>query len=177
MTSRFSYGRIAHVILWCGLAVASLWVSIPKIYSGATEYPLRPTGPLHTCDSYLKFATGVSGAASKDLISIFQSMTASKRSSSSPAGMTRLVGLGMTTAYLASPHLVRLFEINGMHPDNELSKMNPDEVAAVVFLSYGPSCLVAGRESGVPPGPADHLWVAFLSKHHARAPGRRLHAG
>ena len=34
-------------------------------------------------------------------------------------------GLGMTTAYLASPHLVRLFEISGTHPDNELSKMNP----------------------------------------------------
>ena len=44
-------------------------------------------------------------------------------------------GLGMTTAYLASPHLVRLFEISGTHPDNELSKMNPDEVAAVVFVA------------------------------------------
>ena len=149
MTSRFSYGRIAHVILWCGLAVASLWVSIPKIYFGATEYPLRPTGPLHTCDSYLKFATGVSGA-SKDLISIFQSMTASKRI----IIFTRRddafsSGLGMTTAYLASPHLVRLFEINGMHPDNELSKINPDEVAAVVFCRMDrPAWLPAGKVFG-----------------------------
>src|SRR6266700_3199576 len=68
----FSYGRIAHVLLWCGLAVASLVISIPKIYSGVTQFPLRPTGPLHTSDSYLKFATGVSGL-SKNLISIFQS--------------------------------------------------------------------------------------------------------
>jgi hypothetical protein len=149
MTSRFSYGRIAHIMLWCGLAVASLWVSIPKIYSGATEYPLRPTGPLHTCDSYLKFATGVSDA-SKDLISIFQSMTASKRI----IIFTRRddafsSGLGMTTAYLASPHLVRLFEINGMHPDNELSKMNPDEVAAVVFCRMDrPAWLPAGKVFG-----------------------------
>src|SRR5256885_14536233 len=78
MTVRFSYGRIAHVLLWGGLAVASLGMSIPKIYSGGTQYPLRPTGPLHTCDSYLKFATGASGA-SEDLISIFQTLTASKR--------------------------------------------------------------------------------------------------
>src|SRR6266480_8056940 len=31
--------------------------------------------------------------------------------------------------------------------------------------------------SGVPPGPADHLWLAFLFKHHARAAARRLPAG
>ena len=145
MTVRFSYGRIAHVLLWCGLAIASLWVSIPKIYSGAIEYPLRPTGPLHTCDSYLKFATGASGA-SRDLISIFQSMTASKRiiiftRKDDPFSS----GLGMTAAYLASSHLVRLFEINGTHPDNELSKINSDEVAAVVFCRMN-------RPVWVPPG-------------------------
>jgi hypothetical protein len=149
MTSRFSYGRIAHVVLWCGLAVASLGISIPKIYSGATAHPLRPTRPLHTCDSYLKFATGVSGA-SNDLISIFQSMTASKRiiifTRKDDAFSS---GLGMTSAYLASPHLVRLFEINGTHPDNELSKMNPDEVAAVVFCRMNrPTWLPAGKVFG-----------------------------
>ena len=149
MTFRFPYARIAHVLLWCGLAVASLGVSISKIYSGVTEYPLRPTGPLHTCDSYLKFATGVP-CASKDLISIFQSMTASKRiiifTRKDDAFSS---GLGMTTAYLASPHLVRLFEINGMHPDNELSRINPDEVAAVVFCRINrPAWVPAGRVFG-----------------------------
>jgi len=149
MTPRFSYGRIAHVVLWCGLAVASLWVSIPKIYSGATQYPLRPSGPLHTCDSYLKFATGASGA-SKDVISIFHSMTVSKRiiifTRKDDAFSS---GLGMTTAYLASPHLVRLFEINGTHPDIELSKLNPDEVAAVVFCRMNrPAWLPAGKVFG-----------------------------
>ena len=149
MTFRFSYGRIAHVLLWCGLAVASLGVSIPKIYSGITEYPLLSTGPLHTCDSYLRFTTGKSGA-SKDLISIFQSMTASKRiiifTRKDDAFSS---GLGMTTAYLASPHLVRLFEISGTHPDNELSKMNPDELAAVVFCRVNrPNWLPAGKVIG-----------------------------
>jgi hypothetical protein len=149
MTVRFSYGRIAHVLLWGGLAVASLGMSIPKIYSGVTQYPLRPTGPLHTCDSYLKFATGASGA-SKDLISIFQSMTASKRiiifTRKDDAFSS---GLGLTTAYLASPHLVRLFEISGTHPDNELSKMNPDELAAVVFCRVNrPNWLPAGKVIG-----------------------------
>jgi hypothetical protein len=149
MTFRFSYGRIAHVLLWGGLAVASLGISIPKIYSGITEYPLRPTGPLHTCDSYLKFATGKSGA-SKDLISIFQSMTSSKRI----VIFTRKddafsSGLGMTTAYLASPHLVRLCEISGTHPDNELSKMDRNEVAAVVFCRVNrPNWLPAGKVIG-----------------------------
>jgi hypothetical protein len=149
MTSRFSYGRTTHVMLWCGLAVALLGVSIPKIYSGATENPLRPTRPLHTCDSYLKFATGASGAA-KDVISIFQSMTASKR----VIIFTRKddafsSGLGMTTAYLASPHLVRLFEINGTHPDNELLKINPDQVAAVVFCRINrPAWVPAGKVFG-----------------------------
>ena len=149
MTVRFSYGRIAHVLLWCGLAVASLWVSIPKIYSGVTQNPLHSTGPLHTCDSYLKFATGASVAA-KDVVSIFQSTTASKRiiifTRKDDAFSS---GLGLTAAYLASPHLVRLFEINGTHPDNELSKMNPDEVAAVVFCRINrPTWLPAGKVFG-----------------------------
>jgi hypothetical protein len=149
MTVRSSYGRIAHVSLWLGLGVASLGISIPKIYSGVTQYPLLPTGPLHTCDSYLKFATGASGA-SKDLISIFQSMTSSKRiiifTRKDDAFSS---GLGMTTAYLASPHLVRLFEINGTHPDNELSKMNPEELAAVVFCRVNrPNWLPAGKIIG-----------------------------
>ena len=149
MSSRFSSGRIAHVVLWCGLAVASLGISIPKIYSGATAYPLRPTRPLHTCDSYLKFATGVSGA-SNDLISTFQSMAASKRiiifTRKDDAFSS---GLGMTSAYLASPHLVLLFEIDGTHPDNELSKLNPDEVAAVVFCRMNrPTWLPAGKVFG-----------------------------
>jgi hypothetical protein len=149
MASRFSYGRIAHVLLWCGLAVASLGVSIPRIYSGVVEYPLRPTGPLHTCDSYLKFVTGVSGA-STDLISIFQAMTPSKRiiifTRKDDAFSS---GLGMTTAYLASPHLVRLFEINGTHPDNQLSRINPHEVAGVVFCRVNrPAWLLAGKVFG-----------------------------
>ena len=149
MTVPFSYGRIAHVLLWGGLVVASIGISIPKIYSGVTQYSLRPTGPLHTCDSYLKFATGASGA-SQDLISIFQSMTASKRiiifTRKDDAFSS---GLGMTTAYLASPHLVRLFEINGMQPDNELSKMNPDELAAVVFCRVNrPNWVPAGKVIG-----------------------------
>ena len=149
MTCRFSYGRIAHILLWCGFAIATLWVSIPRIYSGATDHPLHSTGPLHTCDSYLKFATGVP-CASKDLISMFQSTTASKRiiifTRKDDAFSS---GLGMTTAYLASPHLVRLFEISGTHPDNELSKMNPDEVAAVVFCRvYRPHWLPAGKVIG-----------------------------
>src|SRR5947207_6904773 len=150
MTLRFPYGRIAHVLLWGGLAVASLGMSIPKIYSGVTQYPLRPTGPLHTCDSYLKFATGASGA-SKDLISIFQSMTPSKRiiifTRKDDAFSS---GLGMTTAYLASPHLVRLFEIDGTHPDNELSKVNPDDVAAVVLCRMqSPIWVPSGRVCGL----------------------------
>src|SRR5260370_21870560 len=125
MMFRFSYGRIAHVMLWCGLAVASLWVSIPKIYSGATQNPLHSTGPLHTCDSYLKFATGASIAA-KDVISIFQSTTASKRN----IIFTRKddafsSGLGMTTAYLAWPHLVPLFQIPAPHPAPNLSNITP----------------------------------------------------
>ena len=149
MTSRFSYGRIAPVMLWCGLAVGSLGISIPKIYSGATAYPLRPTRPLHTCDSYLKFATGASGA-SNNLISTFQSMTSSKRiiiftRKDDPFS----TGLGMTTAYLASPHLVRLFELTGPDPDNELAKMNPDEVAAVVLCRMNrPAWLPAGKVFG-----------------------------
>ena len=58
-------------------------------------------------------------------------------------------GLGMTTAYLASSHLVRLFEINGTHPDNELSRINPDEVAAVVFCRMNrPAWLPAGKVFG-----------------------------
>ena len=149
MTSDWSCGRIAHRLLWFSLVVALLTVSIPKIYSGATEYPLRPGGALHTTDSYLKFATGAEGA-SKNLISMFDSMPVSK-----PIvifirkGDAFSSGLGMTTAYLASPHAVRLCEIDGTHPDNELSLINPDNVAAVVLCRLTrPAWLPAGEVFG-----------------------------
>ena len=149
MTFHRSCERIAHLLLWCGLGVALLTVSIPKIYSGATEYPLRPGGALHTTDSYLKFATGTEGA-SKNLISMFESMPMSK-----PIvifvrkGDAFSSGLGMTTAYLAWPHAVRLCEIEGTHPDNELSLINPDKVAAVVLCRLTrPAWLPAGKVFG-----------------------------
>ena len=146
MTSHWSCGRIAHLLLWCGLAVALLTVSIPRIYSGATQYPLRPGGALHTTDSYLKFATGREGA-SKSLISMFESMPLSK-----PIvifirkGDAFSSGLGMTTAYLASPHAVRLCEIDRT---SELPPINPDKVAAVVLCRLSrPAWLPAGKVFG-----------------------------
>jgi hypothetical protein len=145
MTSGLSYGRVAHRVLWCGFALASLAVSIPKIYSGATQYPLRPTGALHTTDSYLKFATGLPGA-SRGVIAMFEPMAMSKPIIIfTRKGDAFSSGLGMTTAYLASPHLVRLWEINGAHPDNELSTVNTDEVAAVVLCRLD-------RPAWLPPG-------------------------
>jgi hypothetical protein len=149
MTSRWSYGRIAHLLLWCGLALALLIVSIPKIYSGATEYPLRPGGALHTTDSYLKFATGAEGA-SKNVISMFESMPASKPIVVlTRKGDAFSSGLGMTTAYLASPHAVRLCEIDGPNPDHELSLINPDKVAAVVLCRLNrPAWLPHGKVFG-----------------------------
>jgi len=149
MTAHWSCGRIAHLLLWCGLAAALLAVSIPRIYSGATHHPIRPGGALHTTDSYLKFATGAEGA-SKDVISMFESMPASKpivifiRKSDAFS-----CGLGMTTAYLAFPHSVRLCEIDGPHPDQELSLINPDKVAAVVLCRVSrPAWLPAGKVFG-----------------------------
>jgi len=149
MTSHWSCGRIAHLLLWCSLAVALLTVSIPKIYSGATEFPLRPGGALHTTDSYLKFATGAEGA-SKNLISIFDSMPMSKTIIIfTSKGDSYSSGLGMTAAYLASPHVVRYCEINGTHPDNELSVINPNKVAAVVLCRLTrPAWLPAGKMFG-----------------------------
>ncbi len=149
MTFQRSCGRIAHLLLWCGLTAALLTVSIPKIYSGATQFPLRPGGALHTTDSYLKFATGAEGA-SKNVISTFESLSISK-----PIiifirkGDAFSSGLGMTTAYLASPHSVRLCEIDGTHPENELSLINPDKVAAVVLCRLTrPAWLPAGKVFG-----------------------------
>jgi hypothetical protein len=149
MTSRWSYGRIAHLLLWSGLALALLTVSIPRIYSGATEYPLRPGGALHTTDSYLKFATGAEGASGQ-VIAIFDSMPMSKpiviftRKDDAFSS-----GLGMTTAYLAAPHAVRLCEINGTHPDHELSLINPNKVAAVVLCRLQrPAWLPRGKTLG-----------------------------
>ena len=149
MTVRWSYGRIAHLLLWCGLAVALLTISIPKIYSGATEFSLRPRGALHTTDSYLKFATGAEGA-SKNVIAMFESMPISKPIVIfTRKGDAFSSGLGMTTAYLASPHAVRLCEIDGTHPDKELSLINPDNVAAVVLCRLNrPSWLPRGKVFG-----------------------------
>ena len=145
----WSCGRIAHLLLWCGLALALLTVSIPKIYSGATQYPLRPGGALHTTDSYLKFASGAEGA-SKNLISLFESMPLSKPIIIfTRKGDAFSSGLAMTTAYLASPHAVRLCEVDGTHPDNELSLINPDKVAAVVLCRLTrPAWFPAGKVFG-----------------------------
>src|SRR4029078_1325706 len=98
---------------------------------------------------YLKFATGKEGV-SKNLLSMFESMPMSK-----PIvifvrkGDAFSSGLGMTTAYLASPHAVRLCEIDGAPPDNELSRINPEKVAAVVLCRLArPAWLPAGKMLG-----------------------------
>src|SRR5438045_4480256 len=124
-------------------------VSIPRIYAGAIEYPLRPGGALHSTDSYLKFATGAEGA-SKNIISLFASMLTSK-----PVlifmskGDSYSSGLAMTVAYLASPHAVRLYEIEGTHPDKQMSRINPDDMAAVVLCRVSrPAWLPAGKVFG-----------------------------
>jgi hypothetical protein len=149
MTFRWSYGRIAHVLLWCSLAIALLTVSIRRIYCGATEYPLRPGGALHTTDSYLRFATGAEGA-SKNVIAIFDAMPASK-----PVvifmrkGDSYSSGLGMTAAYLASPHAVRLCEIDGATPDKQLSLIDPARIAGVVLCRVSrPASFPAGKKFG-----------------------------
>ena len=97
----------------------------------------------------MKFATGAE-SASKNVIAIFESMPTSK-----PIiifirkGDAFSSGLGMTTAYLASPHAVRLCEIDGTRPDNELSRINPDKVAAVVLCRLTrPAWLPAGKMFG-----------------------------
>ena len=149
MSSQWSRGRIAHSLLWCALALGFLAVSMPRIYSGVTAYPLRPGSALHTTDSYLKFATGADNA-SKTLISVFETMPISKpivifvnkRDSYSS-------GLGMTAAYLAAPHPVRLCEIDGTNPDNALSVINPDKIAAVVLCRIArPAWMPRGRQFG-----------------------------
>jgi hypothetical protein len=149
MTSRWSYRRITHLLLWCGLTIAFLRVSVPRIYSGATEYPLRPGGALHTTDSYLKFATGAHSASDK-VIAMFESMPASKSIVIfTSRGDSYSSGLGMTAAYLASPHAVRLCEIDGTRPDNELSRVDPNRVGAVVLCRVArPAWLPGGKVFG-----------------------------
>ena len=120
----------------------------PQNHSGATEYPLRPGGALHTTDSYLKFATRAEGL-SKDLIDVCIDVHVQTHRHLYPQGRCVQSGLGMTTAYLASPHAVCLCEIDGPHPDNELSRINLDKVAAVVLCRLGrPAWLPVGKVFG-----------------------------
>lgn len=149
MTFRWSRRRVVHALLWCGLAVALLTISIPGIYRGATAYPLRRGGALHSTDSYLKFSTGAEGA-SENLIAMFASMPPSK-----PIlifikkGDPYSSGLGMTAAYLAWPNVVRLFEIDGTHPDNTLSICDPNKIAGVVLCRMTrPAWLPRGKMFG-----------------------------
>jgi hypothetical protein len=149
MTFRWSYGRIVHIFLWCGLALGLLAVSIPRIYPVATQYPLRPGGAFHTTDSYLKFVSGADDA-SRNVIAMFESMPASK-----PIlifmrkGDSYSSGLGLTAAYLASPRAVRLCEIDGTHPDNQLSLIDPTKVAGVVLCRLTrPAWLPHGKMFG-----------------------------
>ena len=144
MTHRFCNGRVAHILLWSGLATALIVVSVPKIYRGATAYSLQRSGSFHTSDSFLRFA-GASNA-SEQLIATFDSLPLSK-----PVVIftcksdQRSSLLGMTIAYLAWPHPVRLTEINSRNSDAEVSGLNPASAAALVF------CRV-DRPRWIPPG-------------------------
>ena len=133
MAHRFRGGRAAHVLLWSGVAIALLVVSAPKIYRGATTFSLQPGQPLHTSDRFLQFATGANDA-SRELMASFESVPPSKSVIIFVGkGDARSSLLGMTSAYLAWPHPVRLTEINGSNSDAEVLALNPATVAALVF--------------------------------------------
>jgi hypothetical protein len=149
MAHRFRNGRVAHILLWSGLAIAFLLESVPKIYRGATTYSLQRSGPLHTSDSFLRFAAGA-GNASEPLIATFNSLPPSK-----PViiftrkGDHRSSLLGMTIAYLAWPHPVRLTEINGRNSDAEAAGVDPASAAALVFCRVDrPSWIQPGKLFG-----------------------------
>jgi hypothetical protein len=145
MVSRFRNGRIAHILLWTGLATALVLVSAPKIYRGATSYSLQGGGPLHTSDSFLRFAADAS-QNSAQLIATFNSLPRSRSAVIfTRKGDRQSSLLGMTIAYLAWPHPVLLTEINGRNSDAEVSRIDPASTAALVF------CRV-DRPEWIPPG-------------------------
>src|ERR1700720_270937 len=133
MAHRSRNGRVAHILLWSGLAIALLLVSAPKIYRGATTYSLQRGEPLHTSDSFLRFAAGSSNTSAQ-LIAAFGSLPPSKSVVIfTRKGDQRSSLLGMTVAYLAWPHPVRLTEINGRNSDAEVSGLDPASAGALVF--------------------------------------------
>lgn len=145
MAHRFLNGKLAHVFVSSGLATAFLFVSTPKIYRGATSYSFQPGKPLHSSDSFLRFGAGAINASGQ-LIATFASTPASKsvlifmRKDDMRASL-----VGMTVAYLAWPHPVRLTEINASNPGAELCAFDPASAAALVF------CWV-NRPSSIYPG-------------------------
>jgi hypothetical protein len=132
MANRFLNGRLAHVCLWSGLVTAFLFVSAPKIYRGATTYSFQPGKPLHSSDSFLRFGAGATNASGQ-LLATFDSIPASKSVVIfMRKGDMRASLLGLTVAYLAWPHPVRLTEINA-NPGVELRAFDPASAATLVF--------------------------------------------
>jgi len=128
---------IAHIWLWATVIAAFLWVSVPKVFRGASKNSIHLVGPFHSTDSFLHFDTGeVNG--SERLLSLFESVPSSERIVIFVRNDDRRSGfIGMLVAYLVWPHPVRIIDLSragsGREPATDFQS-----VGAFVFCRVDP---------------------------------------
>jgi hypothetical protein len=128
---------IAHISLWSTVIAAFLWVSVPKVFRGASKNSIHLVGPFHSTDSFLNFDTGkVNG--SERLLSLFESVPSSERVVIFVRNDDRRSGfIGMLVAYLVWPHPVRIIDVS--HADSGREPvMDFQSVGAFVFCRVDP---------------------------------------
>jgi hypothetical protein len=140
---------IAHTSLWVSVIAAFLYVSVPKIFRGASKNTIHFMGPFHSSDSFLHFAAGATNGSQR-LITLFDSLPLSGSILIFIDGNDRRSSfLGMMIAYLAWPHPVRIISVARTGPGRDLSATDAASVAAVVFCRVnGPSWFPHGKRFG-----------------------------
>jgi hypothetical protein len=140
---------VLHTLLWGALAAALVCWSMPAVFHAATATSSGPPQPFHSSDAYLQAVIGIPNA-SEAVTDLLNGLPPQKqilifiRQDDSSASL-----LGMSMGYLAWPHDVQVTFLTGPGCAEELAKIRPATVAAILFCNLQPpSWVPAGTRVG-----------------------------
>jgi hypothetical protein len=149
MRWRISIRKGGHLILWTGLLVTFLFLSGPIIFRDLTVKSMGPPQPFHSSDAYLQAVTGLPHSSQR-FIDLLTDLSLQKpilifvRESDATGSL-----LGLSVAYLAWPREVQIITIPGSDCADQLAKLRPASVAALVFCELTPpSWIPSGTRLG-----------------------------
>jgi len=134
-----------HIGLWCALFVAFVWISAPIVGPAVMENRIGPVEVNRSIDAYIRALAGIEHGSER-LPETFRhlgnegSLVIFVRGDNAQSEF-----LGMMIGYVSWPREIRLIKVPAPTVEKELTGINPDSVAGLVFCSVNPPAWLERR--------------------------------